>query len=100
MKLKRLFILTLLIAGVATHAYAQFGVPNLVKYDKRRFHFGFTLGYNLFDYRITSKPDLAEYDSLMLTHSASISTCVSSPVSPSATATSITPYAMPTAPRS
>ena len=54
MKLKRLFILTLLIAGVATHAYAQFGVPNLVKYDKRRFHFGFTLGYNLFDYRITS----------------------------------------------
>ena len=49
MKLKRLFILTLLIAGIATHAYAQFGVPNLVKYDKRRFHFGFTLGYNLFD---------------------------------------------------
>ena len=68
MKLKRIVTIALLLAGVSIHAYAQFGVPNLVKYDKRRFHFGFTLGYNHFDYRITAKPDLAEYDSLMLTH--------------------------------
>ena len=97
MKLKRLFILTLLIAGVATHAYAQFGVPNLVKYDKRRFHFGFTLGYNLFDYRITSKPDLAEYDSLMLTHTRAMSGFSLGIVT---NLNLITPYAMPTAPRS
>ena len=54
MKLKRIVTIALLLAGVSVHAYAQFGVPNLVKYDKRRFHFGFTLGYNHFDYRITA----------------------------------------------
>lgn len=73
MKLKRLVTLLLLLAGITVHAYAQFGVPNLLKYDKRRFHFGFMLGYNNFDYRITSKPDLAEYDSLMLTHTRAMS---------------------------
>lgn len=59
--------------GMVAHAYAQFGVPNLLKYDKRPFHFGFTLGYNLFDYRITSKPDLAEYDSLMMVNTHAMS---------------------------
>ena len=73
MKLKRSITLLLLLAGVTLHAYAQFGVPNLLKYDKRRFHFGFMLGYNNFDYRISTKPDLAEYDSLMLTHTRAMS---------------------------
>ena len=73
MRLKRILTLSIVCLGIATHAYAQFGVPNLLKYDKRRFHFGFTLGYNNFNYRISSKPDLAEYDSLMLVHTRPMS---------------------------
>jgi len=73
MRLKRILTLAIVCFGIATHAYAQFGVPNLLKYDKRRFHFGFTLGYNNFNYRISSKPDLAEYDSLMLVHTRPMS---------------------------
>lgn len=73
MRLKRILTLAIVSLGIATHAYAQFGVPNLLKYDKRRFHFGFTLGYNNFNYRISSKPDLAEYDSLMLVHTRPMS---------------------------
>lgn len=73
MRLKRLLTLAVVCLGLAVHAYAQFGVPNLLKYDKRRFHFGFTLGYNNFDYRISSKADLAEYDSLMLIHTRPMS---------------------------
>ena len=37
------------------------------------FHFGFMLGYNQFDYRIASKPDLAEYDSLKMVSTRSLS---------------------------
>jgi hypothetical protein len=73
MRLKRLLVAVVLCIGVAVHAYAQFGVPNLLKYDKRRFHFGFMLGYDNFDYRISSKPDLAEYDSLMMIHTRPMS---------------------------
>ena len=73
MRLKRILTLAIVCLGIATQAYAQFGVPNLLKYDKRRFHFGFTLGYNNFNYRISSKPDLAEYDSLMLVHTRPMS---------------------------
>lgn len=73
MRLKRLFVTIVLCLGVAVHAYAQFGVPNLLKYDKRLFHFGFMLGYDNFDYRISSKPDLAEYDSLMMIHTRPMS---------------------------
>jgi len=73
MKLKRILALAVICLGITIHAYAQFGVPNLVKYDKRRFHFGFTLGYNNFDYSISSKPDLAEYDSLMMIHTRPMS---------------------------
>ena len=73
MRLKRLFVTIVLCIGVAVHAYAQFGVPNLLKYDKRLFHFGFMLGYDNFDYRISSKPDLAEYDSLMMIHTRPMS---------------------------
>lgn len=73
MKLKRSIALTVLTIIIAFQAHAQFGVPNLLKYDKRPFHFGFSLGYNLFDYRITSKPDLAEYDSLMVVNTHAMS---------------------------
>lgn len=73
MKLKRTIAITVLTLMVAVQAHAQFGVPNLLKYDKRPFHFGFSLGYNLFDYRISSKPDLSEYDSLMVVNTHAMS---------------------------
>lgn len=50
-----------------------FGVPNLLKYDNKRFHFGFMLGYNQFDFEIRSKADLSEYDSLMVVNTAAMS---------------------------
>ena len=66
-------ILTVLFLSLSISSFAQFGVPNLLKYDKRTFHFGFMLGYNQFDFRIASKPDLAEYDSLMMVNTRSLS---------------------------
>ncbi len=72
MKIKKILALVVVFIGISVHAYAQFGVPNLLKYDKRRFHFGFMIGYSNFDYRISSKPDLAEYDSLMTIHTRSM----------------------------
>ena len=65
MKKKATVILTILTLGIFC-ANAQFGVPNLLKYDDKPFHFGFTFGYDNFNYSISSKPDLAEYDSLMV----------------------------------
>ena len=59
--------------SLSISSFAQFGVPNLLKYDKQRFHFGFLFGYNLWDYKISSKPDLSEYDSLMAIKTSSIS---------------------------
>lgn len=75
MRLKRTIAIVLFVVAMAAqgHAQYQFGVPNLLKYDKKPFHFGFTLGYNLFDYRISSKPDLAEYDSLMVINTHAMS---------------------------
>lgn len=73
MRLKRIIILVVAVFAVTASVNAQFGVPNLLKYDKRPFHFGFTLGYNQFDYMISAKPDLAEYDSLMMINTHSMS---------------------------
>ena len=66
-------ILTILLVGLSVSSFAQFGVPNLLKYDKRRFHFGFSLGYNQFDYIISAKPDLSNYDTLMMVNTRSLS---------------------------
>ena len=66
-------VLTVLLVSLSISSFAQFGVPNLLKYDKRTFHFGFLLGYNQFNYNISSKPDLAEYDSLMMVNTRSLS---------------------------
>ena len=73
MSFKKVFVIVTIVLGMTATAYAQFGVPNLLKYDKKPFHFGFTLGYNMFDYRISSKADLAEYDSLMMINTHSMS---------------------------
>ena len=51
----------------------NFGVPNLLKYDNKLFHFGFLLGYNQFDFEIRSKSDLSEYDSLMVVNTTALS---------------------------
>jgi len=70
---KKKILLTFFTLGLTVSSFAQFGVPNLLKYDKRTFHFGFLLGYNQFNYNISSKPDLAEYDSLMMVNTRSLS---------------------------
>ncbi|HPE40775.1 MAG TPA: porin family protein [Bacteroidales bacterium] len=64
---KRSIIITLLVLLISVNLYGQkrFGVPNLLKYDKQRFHFGFLIGFNQFDFSIRSKANLMEYDSLM-----------------------------------
>lgn len=73
MKMRKTIGILMLVMGIATSAYAQFGVPNLLKYDKKPFHFGFMFGYDLFDYSISSKPDLSEYDSLMVVNTRAMS---------------------------
>ena len=66
-------ILTILLVGLSVSSFAQFGVPNLLKYDKKKFHFGFSLGYNQFDYIISVQPDLSNYDTLMMVNTRSLS---------------------------
>ena len=79
MKICKSFVVAILLATFAlglSCSYAQssrFGVPNLMKYDNKRFHFGFLLGYNQFDFTIRSKADLSEYDSLMVVNTAAMS---------------------------
>ena len=70
---KKKIVLVFFLLSLTAGSYAQFGVPNLLKYDKRTFHFGFMLGYNQFNYNIASKPDLSEYDSLMMINTRSLS---------------------------
>lgn len=50
-----------------------FGVPNLLDYDEKIFHFGFQIGLNQSDYTIRTKADLSEYDSLMIINTSSLS---------------------------
>lgn len=60
-------LLILLVTVAATSVSAQsrsFGVPNLLKYDNKLFHFGFLIGYNSSDFMIYSKADLNDRDTL------------------------------------
>lgn len=64
--LKHLGLVFLLII-VCTSASAQskaFGAPNLLKYDKKLFHFGFLIGYNQSDFLITSHAMTNDRDTL------------------------------------
>lgn len=72
-KIAHLIVSILLCCSVAQLNAQQFGVPNLLKYDNKLFHFGFLLGYNQFDFEIRSKSDLSEYDSLMVINTAAMS---------------------------
>lgn len=66
MKKQTIFITILfLIISLTTSAQRNIGMPNLQKYDKQRFHFGFMIGFNQFDFTMRSKANLAEYDSLL-----------------------------------
>lgn len=66
MKKQTIFIAILLLClSLSSMAQKRHGMPNLQKYDKQRFHFGFALGFNQFDFTMRSKANLAEYDSLM-----------------------------------
>ena len=67
----RNIVLTFLFVSLSISSFAQFGVPNLLKYDKRAFHFGFMLGFGQYDFSISSKTDLSEYDTLMMVNTQS-----------------------------
>ena len=63
-------LLILLVTFAASSVSAQsrtFGVPNLLKYDNKLFHFGFLIGYNSSDFMIYSKADLNERDTCIVT---------------------------------
>ncbi len=67
------FTILLLCLSLSSIAQRRYGMPNLQKYDKQRFHFGFALGFNQFDFTIRSKANLAEYDSLMKIYTSPLS---------------------------
>lgn len=56
----------MVLAGLSLHAVAQKPM-NLPRYDQKKFHFGFTLGFNSMDFRVTpvEKSKLVS-DSVML----------------------------------
>lgn len=56
-------ILIISFLGLSVSSFAQFGVPNLLKYDKRTFLFGFSIGYNVYDFKISP---ILKYDSVMM----------------------------------
>lgn len=72
---KQTIFLTLILACLSLSSIAQrnLGLPNLQKYDKQRFHFGFMIGFNQFDFTMRSQANLAEYDSLMKIYSSPLS---------------------------
>jgi hypothetical protein len=74
MKKQTIFFTILLVClSLSSIAQRRYGMPNLQKYDKQRFHFGFALGFNQFDFTIRSKANLAEYDSLMKIYTSPLS---------------------------
>ncbi len=71
---KILLILLLVMTSVA--AFPQkggFGVPNLEKYDKKLFHFGFSIGYNLFDFNLKTNAYYPQTDSLLVINTKAVS---------------------------
>lgn len=64
--LKHLGFVLVLALGCSTVAAQSgtFGVPNLLKYDKKLFHFGFLIGYNQSDFLISSQAMTNQHDTL------------------------------------
>jgi len=72
----RKLLLILLLAMITTTAFPQkggFGVPNLQKYDKKLFHFGFSIGYNLFDFNLKNNAYYPMSDSLLVINTKAVS---------------------------
>lgn len=67
-KIVVLYIIIVVFGAEFSHLQAQrkpLKAPNLVNYDKKRFHFGFMLGFNNADFAIKAKTNLNPFDSLM-----------------------------------
>lgn len=60
-----LFSLVLLFAGNVALGQAKYKPKNLGKFDSKKYHFGFLLGFNAADYYIQRKTDLPSQDSLL-----------------------------------
>lgn len=74
-KYKKILIL-LMVLCLSAASYAQkrgFGVPNLQKYDKKLFHFGFSVGYNLFDFNLKNNAYYPQSDSLLVINTKPVS---------------------------
>lgn len=68
-KIKFILFLTLLgFSGLKLSAQKLYP-ENLPNFDKRLFHFGFSLGVNSTDFTIRRKPNLFQFDSLMVLES-------------------------------
>ena len=69
-------LILLMVVCLSVASYAQkggFGVPNLQKYDKKLFHFGFSVGYNLFDFNIKTNAYYPQSDSLLVINTKAVS---------------------------
>jgi hypothetical protein len=63
---RQLHIFILVLLAAAPQAYSQrLKVKNLEKYDKQWIHFGFLLGINTTDFKITRAPDFYKSDSVL-----------------------------------
>lgn len=73
---RKTLLTMLLILFIGSVSFAQksgFGVPNLQKYDNKRFHFGFSIGYNLFDFNLKNKAYYPISDSLLVINTKAVS---------------------------
>lgn len=57
------FVVTLLVSAQCVFAQIN-AVKNLPKYDNQKYHFGFLIGFNFADFKITHIPDFASADSI------------------------------------
>ena len=67
--MRRSILLLTFILLVSNSLFAQFfrfGVPNLEEYDKQRFHFGFSLGIDIVDANLKTRPDYEHPENISL----------------------------------
>lgn len=67
-KKKSLFLLLLILGNLACFSQKS-TILNLPKYDQKKYHFGFLLAYNQFDFTIKPYTNLNSFDSLMVVES-------------------------------
>ncbi len=68
MKIFKNILLLLVIVGLPLQSIAQKHpkLQNLPRYDRKKIHFGFTMGINTMDFRIKQKANIADFDSLFV----------------------------------